>query len=415
MASTKWTDHWKIWTGVFLAIMALTMAYVLLSNRRAIPTVQIVRAARTGLSDFITCNGKIEPVDAHVFRAQFESFVTGAFAKEGRPVRRGETILTLDAKQIRADLAQARVQQLAAQDSLRNARAGGPPDEKAQLAGELQRAHVDVERLQQRQEALAKLFEAHASTQEEVNQNAAALARARALLDELQKKQNDFADRASSQEKSDLLRAQEAEEEVHLLENKLRSATVTSDVDGTLYSFPLREGDFVRVGDVLAEIADLRKVRLRAFVDESDLGLLKQDQDVRITWDAIPDREWNGKTQQIPRQVLTRGTRSVGEVLCSVNNDKLELLPNVNVDVRILAQENRNALVVPRGTVRTEQGAHFVYVLDGDRLRRREVSLGIANSTNYEIVSGLNEGELVVLSSDGDLHDGSVVRPSETK
>jgi HlyD family secretion protein len=274
---------------------------------------------------------------------------------------------------------------------------------------------VDVERLQQRQEALAKLFEAHASTQEEVSQNAAALARARALLDELQKKQNDFADRASSQEKSDLLRAQEAEEEVHLLENKLRSATVISDVDGTLYSFPLREGDFVRVGDVLAEIADLRKVRLRAFVDESDLGLLKQDQDVRITWDAIPDREWNGKTQQIPRQVLTRGTRSVGEVLCSVNNDKLELLPNVNVDVRILAQENRNALVVPRGTVRTEQGAHFVYVLDGDRLRRREISLGMSNSTNYEIVSGLNEGELVVLSSNGDLHDGSEVRPSETK
>jgi len=415
MANTKWTDHWRIWAGVFVAITLFTMAYVLLSNRRAIPTVQIVRAARTGLSDFITCNGKIEPVDAHIFRAQFETFVTGSFAKEGRPVRRGETILTLDAKQIRADLAQARVQLLAAQDNLRNARAGGPPDEKAQLAGDLKRAQVDVERLQQRQEALEKLLAAHASTQDEVSQNAAALARARALLDVLQKKQNDFTDRASLDEKSGSLRAQEAEEEVHLLENKLRSATVTSDVDGTLYSFPLREGDFVRVGDVLAEIADLRKVRLRAFVDESDLGLLKQDQDVKITWDAIPDRQWNGKTQQIPRQVLTRGTRSVGEVLCSVNNDKLELLPNVNVDVQILAQESHNGLVVPRGTVRTEQGAHYVYVLDGDRLRRREVSLGIANSTSYEVVSGLNEGELVAVSSNADLRDGSQVRLSELK
>ena len=415
MANTMWKDQWRIWAGLFLSITLFTMVYVLLSNRRVIPTVQIVRAARTGLSDFITCNGKIEPIDAHIFRAQFETFVTGAFAKEGRPVRRGETILTLDAKQIRADLAQARVQLLAAQDSLRNARAGGPPDEKAQLAGDLKRAQVDVERLQQRQEALEKLLAAHASTQDEVGQNAAALARARALLDVLQKKQNDFAERASLDEKSDSLRAQEAEEEVHLLENKLRSATVTSDVDGTLYSFPLREGDFVRVGDVLAEIADLRKVRLRAFVDESDLGQLKQDQDVKITWDAIPDMQWNGKTQQIPRQVLTRGTRSVGEVLCSVNNDKLELLPNVNVDVRILVQQSRDALVIPRGAVRTEQGAHFAYVLDGDRLRRHEVSLGIANSTSYEVVSGLSEGDLVALSSNADLHDGSQVRPSETK
>ena len=282
MASTKWADHWKIWTGVFLAITVLTMAYGLLSNRRAIPTVQIVRAARTGLSEFITCNGKIEPVDARVFRAQFESFVTGVFAKEGRQVRRGETILTLDAKEIRADLAQAKVQQLAAQDSLRDARAGGPPDEKAQLEGDLRQAQVDVKRLQQRQEALAKPLEAHASTKEEVRQNAAALSRARSLLDELQKKQNDFADRASLEVKSDLLSAQQAEEEVHLQENKLRSATVTADVDGTLYSFPLRKGDFVRVGDVLAEIADLRKVRLRAFVDESDLGLLKQGGSVDI-------------------------------------------------------------------------------------------------------------------------------------
>ena len=415
MANRKWRDHWRLWVGVFLAITLLTTAYFLLSNRRATPTVQIVRAARTGLSDFITCNGKIEPIDAHIFRAQFDTFDTGAFAKEGRLVRRGETILTLDAKQIRAELAQARLQLLAAQNGLRDARAGGPPDDKAQLMGDLRRAQVDVERLQQRQEALEKLLAAHASTQDEVSQNAAALARARALLDVLQKKQNDFADRASLEEKSDLLRAQEADEEVHLLENKLRSATVTSDVDGTLYSFPLREGDFVRVGDVLAEIADLRKVRLRAFVDESDLGQLKQDQEVKITWDAIPDRQWNGKTQQIPRQVLTRGTRSVGEVLCSVNNDKLELLPNVNVDVRILAQENRNALVVPRGTVRTEQGAHFVYVLVGDRLRRHEVSLGIANSTSYEVVSGLNDGDPVALSSNADLHDGSAVRPSEMK
>ncbi len=415
MAKTNWTSDWRVWGGVFLGAAILAITYLWFVGRDGIPTVQVVQVTRTAFTDYVSCNGNIEPIEPHVYRAEFETFVTGAFAKEGQPVKRGETILTLDASQIRADLAQARTQLLAAQEGLRNARVGGPPDEKAQLIGDLRQAEVDVQRLQERHAVLEKLFEAHASTQEEVNQNTAALARAQALLDTLQKKQNDFAERATEEEKSYTLRAQQAEEQVHLLESKLQSATVTAGMDGTLYSFPLRVGDFVRVGETLAEIADLRKVRLRAFVDESDLGQLKLNQNVEITWDAMPDRAWSGKTEQIPKQVLTRGTRSVGEVFSTVDNTGLELLPNVNVDVRILVQENHNALVVPRETVRTEQGAHFVYVLNGDRIHRRPVSLGLANSTSYEVVSGLNEGEFVAVPGNFDLHDGSVVHPSETK
>jgi HlyD family secretion protein len=415
MSSIKWISQWKIWAGLIVGIGLVAIAYAFFSYRDVIPTVRVVRLTRATLVDSITCNGKVEPIGGQVFRAQFDTFVTGIFAKEGRPVRHGDTVLTLDANATRADLAQARIQLLAAQDDLRNARAGGPPDERAVLAGDLRRAQVDVEHLQKRQEALEKLFQAHASTQDELNQNAAALERSRALLETLQKKKSDIADRAALEEKSDLLREQQAEEQIKLLENKLRSATVTSAIDGTLYSFPLRAGDYVRVGDVLAEIADLHKVRLRAFVDESDLGELKMDQAVQITWDAIPDRVWTGKTEQIPGQVLARGTRSIGEVLCSVDNDKLELLPNVNVDVRIVAEEKGNVLAVPRGTVRTEQGKQYVMVLDGDRLRRREVHLGMANHTSYQIVSGLDEGDYVALSSNLNLHDGTVVRASETK
>ena len=272
-----------------------------------------------------------------------------------------------------------------------------------------------MDHLQSRQQTLEKLLQTHASTEDEVSQNSTALERARALFDALKKKQGDIADRAAIEEKSDSLGTQQAEEKIKLLENRLQSATVTADLDGTLYSFPLHQGDFVHAGDVLAEIADLRKVRLRAFVDETDLGQIKLDQPVKITWDAMPEKSWTGKTVQIPRQVLARGTRSIAEVLCSVENDKLELLPNVNVDVQILVQENDRALVVPRGAVRTEQDKHFVLVLDGDRLRRREVQLGMGNATSYEIVSGLNENDQVALTSNASLRDGTLVRASETK
>ena len=195
----------------------------------------------------------------------------------------------------------------------------------------------------------------------------------------------------------------------------MRSATVIAPADGTLYSLPVRLGDFVKLGDVLAEMADLRHVRVRAFVDEPDLGSLAQDQDVQVLWDAMPNRIWNGKVEQVPKQVVPRGSRSVGEVLCSVNNDKLELLPNVNVEVRIQVHQQHAILVLPRGAVRYDQGQHFVFAFDGDAVHRRDIKVGVASSDKYELLSGLNLGDKVALPGDVSLQDGMKVRAAEAK
>jgi len=209
------------------------------------------------------------------------------------------------------------------------------------------------------------------------------------------------------------LQVQQAQSEVAALEVKVRDGHITAPADGTLYSLPVRQGDFVKAGDLLAELADLHQVRVRAFVDEPEIGGLRPNEPVRITWDAMPDRIWQGVTETIPRQVVPRGTRSVGELLCSVNNDKLELLPNVNVNVRINSQERSNVLVIPRGTVASEGGKRYVYVVKaaglgvGEKvLEKREIQVGIADSVHYEVLSGLDAKDLVALPGDVDLHDG---------
>jgi multidrug efflux pump subunit AcrA (membrane-fusion protein) len=119
----------------------------------------------------------------------------------------------------------------------------------------------------------------------------------------------------------------------------------------------------------------------------------------------------------IPKQVVPRGSRSVGELLCSVNNEKLELLPNVNVDVRISARERNNVLTVPRSAVESEAGKRFVFVVkDGglnvgkNTLEKRLIIVGIADAANYEVIGGLSAGEMVALPGDFDLHDGMLVQ-----
>jgi HlyD family secretion protein len=213
------------------------------------------------------------------------------------------------------------------------------------------------------------------------------------------------------------LQVQQAQSEVASLEEKVADGRITAPSDGTLYSLPVKRGDFVKVGDLLAEMADLHKVRVRAFIDEPDLGSLEPDEPVRITWDALPNQSWQGVTEVIPKQVVQRGMRSVGELLCSVDNNKLELLPNINVNVRINSRERRNVLTIPRGAVEADGTKRYVFVVkDGNlgvgksTLEKREIRVGIADATSYEVVSGLGESDVVALPGDVDLRDGMAVQ-----
>jgi HlyD family secretion protein len=398
---------------LFLAAGLVGLVFAVIALRKKPPEVAIVSVAREDLSETITSNGKVEPIAPDIAHAEFPAFVERVTASEGQAVHRGQEILTLDAGDIQSQLGQARANLLAAQTDLRNARAGGSLDEVAQVRGSLQQARVDVGSLERAEKALEQLVAEHAATQDELAQNQAALAKARARVQELEQRKEALAQRATSAAESADLMAKQAQGQLQALEEKLRSARVVAPTGGTLYSLPVHAGDYVKVGDVLSEMADLHHVRVRAFVDEPDLGRVEPNQTIQVTWDAKPGRIWTGRTQQIPKQVVPHGMRSVGEVLCSVDNDKLELLPNINVEVTILVIERRDALVVPRAAVREDGGKRYVFVLGGDRLQRREISVGITSASKYEVLSGLKLNDRIALPGAQDLRDGMAIRATE--
>ena len=377
------------------------------------PLVPVVEVGREDLSATITSNGKVEPISPIVARAEFPTFVSKVTAAEGQAVRRGEVIVTLDAADIRSQLAQARADLLTAQTDLQNARAGGAPEEVARLQGDLTASRLEVANLERAGTALEALAAKQAATQDEVTQNRASLAKARANLQALEAKKQALEQRSAVIVEGASFRVSQEQNLVEALEEKVRSATVTSPINGTLYSLPVKSGDYVKVGDTLAEMANLQHVRVRAFVDEPDLGALETGQNIEVTWDAKPGRIWSGHTEQVPKQVVARGMRSVGEVLCSVDNDQLDLLPNVNVQVRILIRERRGALVVPRAAVREDNGKRYVFVLVDHKIHRRDISVGIASASKYEVVQGLIAGERVALPGEHELREGLEIRPSE--
>jgi HlyD family secretion protein len=399
-----------------------------LSARKPAAKISAVTPTRENLVSSISSNGKVEPISPYVMRAQLDTFVKKIYVTEGQTVKKGQLLLELNVKEVAAQLAETRSKLLRAQDDLRAAKAGGKADQAAKIAADLATAEAANDRLQRAHDSLARLAEGQAATKEDLAANEQALANAKAEVTRLLAVKQEFDRQARLDAERGELQVQQTLSEMAALEDKVNNGRITAPADGTLYALgrnaaalPLKAGDYVRVGDLLAEMADLHRVRVRAFIDEPDLGALEADEPVIITWDALPNRSWVGKTEIIPKQVVPHGTRSVGELLCAVNNDKLELLPNINVNVRINSKERMNVLAVPRGAVASEGGHRYVFVVKPNelgvgksRLEKREIKVGIADATSYEVMSGLQEGEMVALPGDADLHDGMPVQVVNT-
>lgn len=398
-----------------LAMVAIGAVIVLvllgLTRREPLPEVSTVAVATEPLSVAVTSNGKVEPLAPQVMRAQLATFVEQVNVIPGHTAKRGDLILTLDATDARAELARTREELLAAEDTLRQARAGGPADEVAQLESDLSKAAAEWKRLSQEREALTRLKARQAATQDELDQNQLALDRAQAQLKLLQSKKDELQRRTKVDIERATLLAERSRNSLRSLEDKVASAQVVAPLDGVVYQLPVRKGDFVHVGDLLAEMADLTHVRVRAFVDEPDLGGIREGERVEITWDAVPSRSWMGTVEVVPKTVVARGTRSVGEVLCAVASEKSELLPNINVNVRIRVREQSAALVVPRVAVRTEGVERYVFVVEGNVLRKKAIKVGMAGATKYEVLAGLKAGDQVAIPGEIELRDALKVRP----
>jgi len=402
-------------TLLFLLLAGIAVfAFIRLSNRQPVAKISAVLAVRQNIVSSISSNGKVEPIAPYSIRAQLDTFVQKVNVSEGQNVKKGQLMLELNVKDAAAQLAAAKSRLLKAQEDLRAAKAGGRADEAARVNGDLAKAVAERDRLQRSHDSLARLLTQGAATQDELAANDLSLTKAQAEVNRLTAAKQEFDRQVSLSGSQGELAVQQAQSDVAALEDKVRQGRIVAPTDGTLYALPVKAGDYVKMGDLLGEMADLHQVRVRAFIDEPEMGGLEPGLPVKITWDALPTKVWNGRTEITPKQVVPRGSRSVGELLCSVENDKLELLPNTNVNVRINSRERTNVLTVPRGTVDTVGGQTFVFVVKNgvgkSVLEKRPIRVGIADATNYEVTGGLDPKDVIALPGDADFRDGMTVR-----
>jgi HlyD family secretion protein len=385
------------WLAVLGVLAGVFVVAATVFHRDDPIVVQTAVAARGKIQSVISTNGKIEPVSNFEAHAPAATTVSRVLVKEGDFVKKGQLLVELDAADALAQAARAQTQMRAAQADVSAVERGGTQEEVLNLDAQLTKARAEQATAQRNLDALRRLQPQGAASAGEVRQAETALAAADAQLNLVQQKQKRRYSKPEvariEAQRSEALAAYEAAQDV------LSKSNVRAPFDGIVYALPVKPGVFVGSGDLLLQMADLRKVQVRAFVDEPDVARLTKGDPIDVTWDAIPGRVWKGTVNAIPSTVRLHGSRNVGETTCILDNHDLRLLPNVNVGVTIVSAVHDNVLVVPREAVRMDDSKPYVLLIVGHELRRRDVETSISNLTQVEITRGLSTNDMIAISA----------------
>ena len=359
-----------------------------------------VRVAESQVQELIktsSTSGKVEP--QHIFEAHAPeaTVVKDVFVHVGQQVRQGQLLAVLDDSNARAKLAAATAALRAAEAGFQSVESGGTHQEQLALASNLAKAQIDCDQATRDLDVVQKLAAKGAAAPSEVAQAQTRLDLAKASLHSLEEqKTKPFAPVDLSRARSTVTEAQAAYDAAAQV---IAQSNVHAPFPGTVYSLPVTRYSYIGPGAEILEMADLSKLQVRAYFDEPEIGDLQLNNPVSIVWDAKPDMKFHGRITRLPSNIITYGTRNVGEVLVSVEDSNGVLLPNTNVVVTVTTHEVHNALTVPREALHVEGGRDYVYVVSRGSLHRAPVEVGALNLTVVQIVKGLQEHTVVALGT----------------
>ena len=200
-----------------------------------------------------------------------------------------------------------------------------------------------------------------------------------------------------------------ARAQVEQLRTRIGYATVKAPVSGVITEKNVEAGDVVGNNARLFSIADVSELVVRVGVSELDVVELRQNDPVRITLDALRNRELRGRI----RRVFPAGdpqTRLVPVEVVLDRESARAARPGFLARVTFALSSRNDVLLLPVGAVLGGQGAQAVFVVDNNTVMRRTVTTGLTSQGRVEIVSGLEEGDQVVVVGNNSLRDGMTVR-----
>src|SRR4030088_800283 len=358
---------------------------------------KLAKVEKGDLAKSVVATGKIEPITKVEIKSKASGIVKKLHVEYGDKVKKGPVLAELDKEEIQARVAQAQAQLEASSASLNGTRA------------DLERAKVDAEgpdvpllkRAYDRAKGMAKEGVVSTSALEDAQKN---------YEMSLNKQNVSKAQLQVLQAKIGQSQAQVAQDRANLkqLEEQLAYTTITSPIDGIILSRDVEVGDAVSSILVLGSSAtlvmtlgDTSEVYVKGKVDESDIGKVYLGQPARIKVESFKDKTFTGKVTKISPMGVEKDNVTTFEVRVSIDNSKGELKSQMTANAEVLLEEHKGILMVPEGALIYDKDRKASVEIPEpaakDGRKKLPVTVGISNGSKTELLSGLKEGDQVVL------------------
>lgn len=388
-----------IYGGIGLLLVLLIAGGLIAATRGGtkIDPSKLQKVEKGDLAKSVVATGKVTPITKVEVKSKASGIVKKLLVDAGDRVKKGQLLAQLDKEEIEAQVEQSRAAVQAAEASLTSSEA------------DYQRARVDAESPDV--PLLKRAYDRAIGMAKEGVVSTSALEDAQKNYELALNKQN------VSKAQVTVLKAKIAQSEGQLaedranlkqLEEQLSYTDIESPIDGVVLSRDVEMGDAVSSILVLGSSAtlvmtlgDTSSVYVKGKVDESDIGKVYLGQPARIKVESFKDKTFNGVVTKISPMGVEKDNVTTFEVRVSINNPGGELKAEMTANAEIILEEHKNVLQIPEGAIIYDKDKKAsVEIPDPsakDGKKKIAVNIGISNGAKTELLSGLKEGDQVVL------------------
>ncbi len=377
----------KIYLGAGMAVVLVVAALAMKGGGTPVETVQVRRGdiART-----VVETGYVQPSASHELYAGQTARVIEAPVETGQMVVRGQTLVVMESPDLAAQIISTRGQLSQAEAAAGASRAA------------VQRTGLELSSAEENYSRTEELYRLGAVSRVEYEK---ALLQVETLRQGLEE-QNALL-------KSSLARVDSLEQTLRQLYAREKELLVTSPAGGLVMSLPVKSGQVLNPGSLLATVADLESMEVKADMLSDDLAGVREGQKVIITAPVLGGRIIAGRVKQIyPRaeeKVSALGVVQRRVPVIVGLDETANLKPGFEVKVSVETSARHNVLQIPLESVVTRaDGRREVMVVVNNIVARRPVDTGISNRSDIEITGGLEVGDIIV-------RDGSLGLPEKTR
>jgi HlyD family secretion protein len=362
-----------------------------------IDAARLATVERGDVAKSVVATGRIEPISKVEIKSKANGIVKEIKVEVGDRVTIGQVLAELDKDNMAARLRESRA---ALTGAHANVTAAGAEYDKNKVEAE----GPDVPFARRNLDRAEKLFSDKLVSQQTLDDARSALELS-VNRQQAAQTQLGVAQARMAQARASVAAAQAAVERV---EEELTNATIRAPIDGMVLARPIELGSpvssILNLGanaTLVMVLGDISRVYVKGNVDEADIGLVRLNQPARIKVETFRDKQFDGKVTQISPMGTDKDNVISFEVKVSIDNSSGELLANMTTNAEIILEEHKQTLVVPEAAIiyDTKRNASVdVYVPGAKNQReRRPVKIGVSNGTKTQVLSGLGEGQKVLL------------------